>query len=867
MSTVVNVFPSCQVLLGENLYDIPQKNLSVFDMFKSFHTMENIDGFPILKLDPDTFHDTIFMKLLGNISDLVPFNEIILLLTVGDEYFHQMEMSINVKSRIEKWVDDLGNNSHTWTELTDKPNYGLELFKKRFWPYFSVECKDWQSIALNNISGADYPHQTDDVEINNELLGAESSPATATVKSTFRSNVSKDYKVEFDISQKYNNYLGYMVLDPKKYPDLKIVINILKCIDSLNLTQILFVAVAKILTTPSMCHVIKEREFWDVLKAHISNPIYNRIVMYYLYYAVFIMNHEYLVMFSQVKREHRIIFTHQEALVMPQTYMYHITIDPYIQQLTGDQFIIQSVPYYLRCKRYIQSVNKFERRFYLATGGALTNIPLYKYNAVVSGSILIPCISYSELEDAFEGAIFNTNRSIDSVVKYPQNIYTHVLGDAENNTQISKIDMNFISYLEYYYPSYYSLPTADYIKKVLTYVDDIPRHVSDEKDESDEPVKLKYNLLSDIDISITTDNYDTFETLANMLISQIQKNCQHIGKVWSRKIYTKSSFKYKVYGPGLIRPIDLFRVPYGPEKMVKKFHCPIVRSWYDGSNAVVNDIYNHTQLIDSHWKSQLRKNPDTWEDGDFSYNDSDDDSEDEKRESDDINESNVSDDEKRESNEIMYGNTYRGANILLSCVFAILSGVNNNYKWFFNSKPCVEVILKYAQRGFTTVITQREKNALLEYMQASPRWKHFVSQISKNIKVSPEAQQQSTSKPSQKVPVTRATAKLLKEKANKVNVTKANTTKEKQTEPAKTDTIDMCGQVNRHHIFFSPCVSGTGIRYNLRQFKTMNRQFYSKKMYVGILKPIANGAINTDVKTNTKVNAPDMTKVSQIFAT
>lgn len=840
MSTGISTFSKCQMLLGDNIYEFPQKNMDVLEMFKDFCTMENLEGFPIIKLDPDTFHDTIFMKLLGNISDMTTFNDIISLLKIGNEYFNNMEMSINVKSRIEKWVTDLSNNAHTWTELTDKPNYELELFKKRFWPYFSVECKDWQSVALNNINGADYPHQSDNVLTIDELELVSTTPDTPGVNNVSNTNISKDYMVEFDISQKYNNYLGYGVLNPDDYPDLKPIINILKCIDSLNLTQTLFVAVAKILTTPAMCHIIKDKEFWDVLKPYLKNSVFNRIVLYYMYYAVFIMNHEDLVMFSQIKRTYRIIFTHQEALAMPQTYMHHITIDPYIQQLTGDQFIIQSVPYYLRCKRYVQQVDVFERRFYLATGGALTNIPLYKYNAAVSGSILIPCISYSELEDAFEGARFNTSRSIDSIVKYPQHIYTHTLGgNVSNHKKITKDDMDFISYLEYYYPSYYSLPTTDYIKKVLTFVENIPRSVNDEKDESDAPIKEKYNLLSDIDISITSDNYDTFEILANMLILQIKKNCQHIGEVWGLKVYTKSSFKYKVYGPGLIRPIDLFRVPYGPEKMVKKFHCPIVRSWYDGSNAVVDDIYNHTKTIDNYWKSQLQKNPNTWEDGDFSYNDSD--SDNESGDADEKADENVG--ENVDETTIMYGNSYKGVNILLSCIFTILSGVNNSYKWFFNSKPCVEVILKYAQRGFTTVITQREKNALVEYMRASLRWKHFVSQISENLQVvdsdiNPRPVPKSKSNmPARPKPVTKS--KVIQEN----------------------DVIDMYGQVNRHHIFFSPCISGTGIRYKLRQFNTTNIQFYSRKMYVGILKQIANNMLNTNVKTNTKVHAPDMTKV------
>ena len=95
-----------------------------------------------------------------------------------------------------------------------------------------------------------------------------------------------------------------------------------------------------------------------------------------------------------------------------------------------------------------------------------------------------------------------------------------------------------------------------------------------------------------------------FKIWVVILANQIKSNCIHIGEVWIKKIYTLATFKYKIYGPGLIRPIDLFRIPYPPEKMVKKFHCPIVRSWYDGKNKNYNNknIFSqqHEKTIDEY---------------------------------------------------------------------------------------------------------------------------------------------------------------------------------------------------------------------------------------------------------------------------
>jgi hypothetical protein len=478
---------------------------------------------------------------------------------------------------------------------------------------------------------------------------------------------------------------------------------------------------------------------------------------------------------------------------MPTTHTYHVEVDPYIQQLTGDTYLAQSMPYYLRCKRHIHPVDVFERRLYLATGGALTNIPLSKYNAAVSGSILIPCVTYSELEDDFKRVRFNTTRTVKNQVKFNDNLYSPV-----GVGKLTEEDKDFMSFLEYLYPSYHSLTDSDYVNNVLTQVEPKTRPTVDVDDEKEErEIKPKYNLLSDIDISITIDNYETFEQIALIIGKHIQENCRHIGDVWIQKIYTASSFKYKIYGPGLIRPIDLFRVPYGPNKMVKKFHCPIVRSWYDGANSVTDDKFKHSEEITKFWvdKSNELSN--------LSYE-----CEAHEAQSSHTESSSVSDspDTSYDIVDEIKSQYYIGINMIDSSVFTTLSGVNNNYKWFFNSKPCVEVILKYAQRGYTTICNKNEIIALYEYMKNSPRWKDFVR-----------------------------------------------------------DDIDMCGIVSKEHIFFNPCHVNTGIRFKLRQFKKTPIKPYSKKLYVGMVKGLTEYEIDLTIKDNTKVYMPDTNKINQFI--
>jgi hypothetical protein len=760
---ILNPVNNITIKLGIKTIVVPQIDNKLRKYFNKLFKVNNEN----IELERWGYHDSVFIKILDNANSSFTLTQLLMSLNDAFLYFDKIDISIHIKDRINAWVKNLGKYSYTWIELLEKPNYGLEIFKSRFWPFFNVNNKDWKHVSLNALHDATYPTQSDCVNSDSKTT-----------------DINKDYKIEYDISQKYNNFLGYSVMNPEDYPDMKNIILKLQILNNLNLKLLMFEAILKLLITPTACHIIKEESLYELI-----NPLfvdkqfgtsYKNIFYHYMYYAIFILNHEDMVMFSQIKRNYRIIFTHSEALCMPLTYKLHVELDPYIQQITDTNYLCSSVPYYLRCKRHLFPIDVFERRLFLATGGALVNIPLHKFKAAVSGSIIIPCLVYCELEKDFQNIRYETKRTINNQVKYNDNLYNFC-------DKLTPEERDFISYLEYYYPSFHSLTDNDYISQVLTQSTDVEKKISDEKDWKDEKkedpeYKLKYNLLSDIDISITTDNYETFDDLAQLLSKQIQLNCRHIGEVWVKKIYTVSSFKYKIYGPGLMRPIDLFRVPYCPDKMVKKFHCPIVRSWYDGKNKTKNDIHNHEKILDTFL--QKKRTLTSVETYDISYGD-----------------------EPNEPNEEDISETvspyYIGVNIIRSCIAAALTGINNDYKWFFNSKPCVEVILKYAQRGFTTIINQKEITALVEYMKISPRWKQFVS-----------------------------------------------------------DDIDTIGMMTRNHVFFNPCTVNAGIRHKLRKFRKSHMKMYNMKQPVGLPHTNTEYDVNLAVKDNTKVFQPDVNKIN-----
>jgi hypothetical protein len=732
----------------------------------------------LLKYDKLTLNSddcTKYIKLIDNATASFNFNLLIKALKYGYKYFDDFQISINIEKRLNCWIKSLGKYSYVWTELLDKPNYGLEVLKTRFWPFYNVDSKDWKFISTSILNT--YPGQQDCI--------------------TFDENKSDLDDIE-GISQKYNNFLGYTVLSPEEYPKMNTIINKLKLLQNLNLTLLMYEAILKLLITPSTCHIIKYTGLWKLINPLFKNTqfgsLYKDLFYHFMYYAMFILLHEDTVMFSQIRRNHRIIFTHEEALNMPQTYKLHLEQDPYIQQLTGETYLMKSIPYYLRGKRYIFSKDIFERRFYLATGGALVNIPLHKFNAAVSGSILIPCLVYCQLEKDFKNIRYNTKRNIVNQIPFIDNLYNFC-------DKLSLTEKDFISYLEYLYPSYHSLTDHEYIDQVLTQsTDEVKTDNTEEKKEPE--IKLKYNLLSDIDISITTDNYESFNELALLMGKQIQKNCAHIGNVWIKKIYTAATFKYKLYGPGLMRPIDLFRVPYGAEKMIKKFHCPIVRSLYDGCNVSENASHNshaHLDSINKYWNEKKNTYDISYED---EYVEVSEFKSDEFKE-----ESNEFKEDSNEFKENYSRDTYKGINMIVNGLSAALSGVNNNYKWFFNNKPCCEVILKYAQRGFSTIINENERLSMIEYMKITPKWQKYV-------------------------------------------------------EDDEESSVDIMGIMTTNHIFFNPCINNDGIRYKLRPFKKSYVKLYNKKSHVGLPQSKTEYGADLIIKYNTKVYHPDVNKIN-----
>jgi len=669
----------------------------------------------------------------NDITDMLLFNQILTKTDINinelfeivkkcSEYFTNYEVNNWIENFINMHILTYGSHNNFWKSMASKPDYNLCLFQKRTFPYFNVESKEWKKV--------------NEEAVNNEYPSA-----------LFISNKKSedDFNDEILIATKHNNFLEWQILEINQYPNMEKLVNKIKLLYKLKLEKQAITLFLRLLLSPKECHIFKEVEIWKLIKPLLyKNKDLDEIVRYCSSYAMYILRQEETIMFSKVESDkYRVIFTLEEACELPTFNNVHIERNPYILQLTGETELSKSIPFYLQGKRSINNMDEFKTRFNIATGNIFKDINLKELNASITGSILIPCVSKSPLEDNYKNLTVVRNRSKCTT---PLNNMIDPL--------TSEDEINFYNYLEEFYPSYVSLVDKDFMEQVLNedkklksivkknlYDDDNDQsyiqnnieptlskmgevfkytdedessinldglandllNVDDNEDQDEKTalldektalldekklsadkktnlvkakklnknldkdlkdlttihnpnqinksdIKIDYNLLADIDISITAPNHIVFKKNAYIMYEKIKENAKHRGPVYITEVKTIASIKYHLSGLGLSRPIDIFRIPYGPEKMVKKFHINAVKMYYDGE-----------------------------------------------------------------------------VKLFRSCVSSLLSGVGENYKWFSCNKIPMDVVLKYAQRGLSVILNECEKNVVSNFITKTERWNNIIT--------------------------------------------------------------------------------------------------------------------------------------------
>lgn len=502
--------------------------------------------------------------------------EMILLCHKAYKYFGEFKASIT----INKAIDDYVSRQHckwVWRNLSNRPDYNKCLLSTRFWPYFESESKEWKEV---------------NIEIKNK---SDSGGVVADALD----NQKDIYKDEEDMAEKNNNFKGWSLLQHSEYNNdaINARISLIVLLREQGLEKQALLLAYQILTNPKEAHVITMGNFWKAVEGLDKEIIFNG-----LYYAMYILKHEETIMLGKIDPDSRCVFKLEDAQYLPSyPILSNPENNPYIQQIAYSGLKAYTCPTYLNVNRRINTVEETNRRFNHITKGVFNNIPFKELGLAISGSILLPCVAYNDLETNFS---------------------------------------SWEAYLEYYYPSIKSLSKKEYsiymekfnekkIKKEVKFMNDI----------------------SDIDICCTTEpnDFNRFREVKDIFVkylNQALKDMNITEEVQVVEVETITQFNFRIRVPILDYHIELFRISYHPGIMTKNFHLGNVKMWWDGSFHMWNE-----------------------------------------------------------------------------CVMTIMSGVNPRYRWFSCNKTPVDIIMRYAQRGYTTMLNKKEKDVLEKFVKVTKFWK------------------------------------------------------------------------------------------------------------------------------------------------
>lgn len=658
-----------KVIKGSLTLNIPQKDESFINITGDTIDLDKVPQMVILSLT------NINAKLLTKFD----LPDILTVITYIREKYPNYNAPIDIYHLVNKYITDMFSQSF-WTRLSEYKDCGYIKMSNRKFPYFHINDVDWKdaNIRLRNQTGTAYPASfngdeknavTSTKEIRSEsiknlqtevvdLLGnlnINTTDATAMVTSKIARPTEK-------LEQEYANTNFHMidVLQVYCYPDFeeyrKFII--LLCKSGMHKYAIKLLCILPL--TYLCCGVIKCQWYWNMWRELIFNePLKN----YIIYYAMYILKLEEIKSYHNVILNSRYVFTHSEAYLIS-TVLPKISLDKHalVHLMEPLGFKSSYMPLLIEGERKINSIEVFKQRLSIATDALLDNIDLSKYKAVLTGSILIPCIVTNPLEKRFEKITTSKKLIIDS-------LFDSIISDEKHDYQLQD-DFSFKVFLECYYPSYLSVKNEEYPNYFepkqtpeeyeIQKNEDLTSNHNGKPDDIERAVG--FGVISDLDISIHTATFEEFKKNVYELFEDIKKNAKSRNKteIYIRRIKRGTYFKYSMYGPDLIRPVDLFWITKSPDTFVEQFHLGVVRM---------------------HWNSH-------------------------------------------------------DLHIMQSCLAALLTGINHDYRWISCNKAPATIIIKYAQRGYTTPLNRNERPVLVEYLKNKLEWKNSLMSENRTIEYS-----------------------------------------------------------------------------------------------------------------------------------
>ncbi len=727
------------------------KYVPKYELFM-FHLMSNID-IKAIKVNSGYHH------LLEGIE-------------IINKYVENSVGTKNVALIMNSWIHEIFSINN-WRSLSNHRDFSSYIIQKRCWPYFNSFSPVWKKIN-KILRERDYPL---------ELVRNDKTSADIFNKKTLPDigqNIGKFSKDEQKhiLANTYHNYKYIQIVNTSDYEQVDNMLQCMQILWNLKMYNVLLgYAFAKCVDFTT-AHIVKNKEFWNIMDklntkiASIPNYDYNLLLAYFAYYAFYIIKQEEFITFSHYVPGSRILYDLDDAHSLRDFSNIRFENHPMVNIMPGNNYKTKTMPYYLGLAgRKINNMSAFIKRFNWITRNAFEGIDLSAFKANITGSILIPCAATNPLEERFEGFhIFNylSKCEIDKIRDKRQEPPPPYKDDAEmsksqDEEEIHKCDIEyddsfdvisnfmngnanklnswkndviverfenaenkeedaFMNYVECFYPSYRSLSESNYQKMTL----ECPYGIDEYESYRDKDLKEKYDweerrkkVMSNIKAKTLFkegqnkegQNKERVSISKKILLPMKSRSPNGIEMQETRKEREKKEEEEKnqtiIPGFNLLSDVDIgihaadyndFKVlayslfekirdnvkNYGPIYITKNVTITNFKYTVSGPGLIrpidIFCIYKTPEkLVKSFHLAAVR----------------------------------------------MF---YDGKKVKLfqSCVSSLLTGINHTYKWMSCNKVPGDIILKYAQRGYSTVMNTVETKAIIEYIKKDKRWnKHL----------------------------------------------------------------------------------------------------------------------------------------------
>ncbi len=491
--------------------------------------------------------------------------------------------------KLKSLASEISIGTREWKKLVEKKDFLCCLLEKRTFPYTSITSSVWNDAAATNFA-KEYEIRNakkTDEKADGGSVKVETDAGEEKVKVEKEKQIPMHAQEEETQRHFVTNYHDWALLGEHLYSCVDKPLQLVNCLTQIGMRKLALYTMARCMTSPYTCHIIKVPTVAAFLRDVFANGDAESInlAIYALTYAMYVLRHEEITSQDAIRNTHRYVFTLAEAHAMPMipiTNMnnadakgIHIDHHPYLPLLKGDTpgiTLAQLAPFVLLGPRRILDMKEFQHRFDLVSNNLFEGIDLRSFNCCVTGSILAPCVATSPLEENFRGNKLQEKKKWCEVLRY------------------EGADAEFMGFLEYYYPGYYSLTEEERARATAKDEEDnLFRQRLPPIAPADAKAAAAYNVLSDIDLAIHTKDRAIFDSYVMQIYIRMRLNAKRkgLGSLHIRKILTISSYRYAIYGTATMRPVEIFMTDRHPIKLVRDFHFPNVRMYYDSHEVYI----------------------------------------------------------------------------------------------------------------------------------------------------------------------------------------------------------------------------------------------------------------------------------------